>query len=232
MDRRVTGRAARPATRRLVELLEPPDGAHLLDVGCGIGGTARLLVSTGVGRVSGIDLNPDYVAVGTALNQRVGLADRIELAVGSALELGLDPSSVDGAVMLHVGMNIADKHRLMTEVARVLRPGASFGVYDLMRVGSGSIGFPVPWSSEPATSWVSSPEDYRLAAEAAGFEVVAQNDRTAEAEAAFERLQAGAGSPLGLHVIMGPSAPSKIANMVAAIRNRILAPTELLLRRP
>ena len=42
--------------------------------------------------------------------------------------------------MMHV-MNIADKTALFKEVNRVLRPGAKFGVYDVMRTGSGALSF-------------------------------------------------------------------------------------------
>ncbi len=222
----------RVATTRLLDQLALGREPHLLDVGCGLGGTARLLASGPAARVTGIDLTPEYVAVGRSLTERVGLADQVDLRVGSALDLPFDDGSFDGAVMLHVGMNIADKGRLMAEVARVLRPGSAFGVYDLMRVGDGDIEFPVPWSSVEATSCVDRPEAYRLAAEAAGLAVEAEHDRTAEATAFFDRLAGGAPAPLGLHLVMGPETPTKVGNMVAAVRSGALAPTELLLRRP
>ncbi|MEM9562504.1 MAG: class I SAM-dependent methyltransferase [Actinomycetota bacterium] len=222
----------RIATARLVEQLPLGRDPHLLDVGCGLGGTARLLASGPAAAVTGVDLTPEYVAVGRTLTERAGLAERVDLRVGSATALPFDDGTFDGAVMLHVGMNIADKDRLMGEVARVLRPGTVFGVYDLMRVGDGEIRFPVPWSSVEATSCVDRPEVYRQAAEGAGLIVEAQHDRTAEATAFFDRLASGAPGALGLHLVMGPDTSSKVANMVAAVRAGALAPTELLLRRP
>ena len=48
-----------------------------------------------------------------------------------------DDSAFDRAMMLHVGMNIADKAALMREAARVLEPGGLFCVYDMMRVRQG-----------------------------------------------------------------------------------------------
>ena len=223
----------REATLHLVDQLACADGAHLLDVGCGIGGAARLLASGPAGRVTGIDLTPAFVETGQALNQRVGLDDRVELQIGSALDLPFDDASFDGAVMLHVGMNIEDKAGLMAEVARVLRPGTCFGVYDLMRVADGEPDHPVPWASGPATSHLGSPADYCQAAAAAGFEVTTVADRTAFAEAFFDRLRAagGARSPLGLHLLMGPETPTKVANMIAAVEAGVLAPIEMVLTR-
>jgi ubiquinone/menaquinone biosynthesis C-methylase UbiE len=60
--------------------------------------------------------------------------------------------SFDGAYMLHVGMNIEDKEKLASEVARVLRPRSSFGIYDVMRTGPGDLAYRVPWAS-PAGDW-------------------------------------------------------------------------------
>src|SRR3546814_3258259 len=56
--------------------------------------------------------------------------------------------------MLHVGMNIADKARLFREVRRVLRPGARFGIYDVLQGPGGAPLFPVPWATGPQTSFL------------------------------------------------------------------------------
>lgn len=229
----------RPATRHLLDQLRCREGAHVLDIGCGIGGTARLLASGPAARVTGIDLTPSFVETGRALNRMVGLDNRIDLRVASALDLPFDDATAedgfDGAVLLHVGMNIADKVRLLAEVARVLRPGTNLGIYDIMQMGDGQPSWPVPWSSSADTSHLARPEDYVAAAEAAGFRVVARTDRSAEARAFFERLRSSRGTggppPLGLHLIMGPQAAAKVGNMVAAIEAGILAPTELILSR-
>ncbi|MEL6986186.1 MAG: methyltransferase domain-containing protein, partial [Actinomycetota bacterium] len=161
----------RPASVHLLTHLNlDPASARVLDIGCGLGGMARLLASGPAASVVGLDLTAGFVEAGRALNERVGLADRIDLRVGSALDLPFE-AEFDAAVMLHVGMNIEDKPRLFHQVARALRPGGRFALYDLMRVGGGEIEFPVPWSSGPATSHVASLEQYRAGAEAASFEV-------------------------------------------------------------
>jgi ubiquinone/menaquinone biosynthesis C-methylase UbiE len=63
--------------------------------------------------------------------------------------------SFDGAYMLHVGMNIEDKEKLASEVARVLRPGSVFGIYDVMRTGPGELAYPVPWAARDLSSLAS-----------------------------------------------------------------------------
>jgi SAM-dependent methyltransferase len=80
----------------------------------------------------------------------VGLHQHISLHQGSAVAMPFADSSFDGAYMLHVGMNIVDKEKLGLEVARVLRPGSLFGIYDVMQTGPGELAYPVPWAQARA----------------------------------------------------------------------------------
>ena len=96
-------------------------------------------------QVTGIDLTREYVETGNTLCKWVGPHKRVFLQEGSALAMPFAERSFDGAYMLHVGMNIEDKEKLADEVARVLRSGSVFGIYDVMRTGPGDLAFPVPW---------------------------------------------------------------------------------------
>lgn len=98
---------------------------HVLDIGCGLGGAARFVASRYKSRVTGVDLTPEYVKTAKVLCRWVELQDRISLHQGSALSLPFSDSTFDGAYMLHVGMNIADKAKLCFEVSRVLRAGSA-----------------------------------------------------------------------------------------------------------
>ena len=79
--------------------------------------------------------------------------------------------------MIHVGMNIPDKLGLFKQVRRVVKPGAIFGIYDVMQLTEGSLSFPVPWSSKAETSFVETPSSYRDQLIAAGFEIVSERNR-------------------------------------------------------
>ncbi|MGE0821852.1 MAG: class I SAM-dependent methyltransferase [Candidatus Binatia bacterium] len=209
---------------------------HVLDIGCGLGGPARFVTSQYRCRVTGIDLTQEYVETGTVLCKWVGLGDRVALQQGSALSIPFPNDHFTGAYMLHVGMNIADKTGLCAEVYRVLRPGAAFGIYDVMRLGDGDLIYPVPWATTAETSFVASAEQYKQALQAAGFTIVAERNRHEFALAFFEQLRAktsaaGGPPPLGLHILMGASAPTKVQNMIANVAAGRLAPVELIARR-
>jgi ubiquinone/menaquinone biosynthesis C-methylase UbiE len=209
---------------------------HILDVGCGLGGAARFVASRYGSRVTGIDLTGEYVETGNALCKWVGLDERITLHQGSALAMPFADSSFDGAYMLHVGMNIVDKEKLGLEVARVLRPGSLFGIYDVMRTGPGELAYPVPWATSPDLSAVAEPERYKEALQAAGFAATAERNRRDFALAFFAELRAktaaaGGPPPLGLHLLMGKSTPEKVQNMIDNISKGRIAPVELIARK-
>ncbi len=222
----------RSATVELSQQLGVSSQARLLDIGCGIGGTSRFFASTTGCEVMGIDLSPTYVDVARTLTGWTGLSHLVGFEAGSALELPFEDDSFDRAVQLHVGMNIADKAALFAEIARVLRPGGRLGVYDVVRQGEGEIVFPVPWASDPSHSFVADGEEYRLALEAAGFEVSARDRRRFALEfyetQARRAVESSGPPPLGLHLIIGGDTRLKLGNLRAAITGGVLAPVEFI----
>lgn len=226
----------REATLEFVGQLGLRPGDAVLDVGCGIGGPARVVAARFGCAVSGIDLSSDFIDAAETLSGWVGLTGQVEFCQGSALDMPFADGSFAAAYMLHVGMNIADKAALARAVARVLAPGGTFGIYDVMLTGDPNLVFPVPWAAGPETSAVATPEDYRAALTTAGFEIVSERNRRDFALDFFHKMRAraqAAGGPpaLGLHIVMGPDAPAKIANMIANIDAGRIAPVEIVARR-
>jgi ubiquinone/menaquinone biosynthesis C-methylase UbiE len=223
------------ATADVADHLNLDAGGVLLDIGSGIGGAARFFARRYGCRVVGIDLTPEYVEVATSLTQLVGLSDQVEFQVVNALDLPFGDESFDRATLLHVGMNIPDKQRLCAGVHRVLKPEGLFAIYDVMQTGDGEITFPVPWAATKATSFLERPETYRQALLDAGFEIVSERARREFAIEFFQRMRARMAEsgppPLGLHILMGQDAPTKIANMLAGLEQGLIAPVEMICRR-
>jgi ubiquinone/menaquinone biosynthesis C-methylase UbiE len=226
----------RQATVDFARELDASRGAHLLDIGAGLGGASRYFAEALGARVTGIDLTDEYVRVATALAARTGLGGQVSYRQGSALALPFGRHAFDGAYMLHVGMNISDKAALFAEVRRVVKPGGPFGIYDVMRVGEGALAFPVPWAESPETSFVETAVTYRRLLVTAGFEVVKERARREFAVEFFQQLRArlagGAPPPLGLQLLMGRTARDKVANMMRLVETGVIAPTELISRAP
>lgn len=213
--------------------LRPED--HLLDLGSGIGGPARYFARLSGCRVTGIDLTPAFVEAARDLTRRTGLADRVGFEVGSVTALPFPAASFGAATLIHVGMNLPDKAAVAREAARVLKPGGQFLVYDVMRTGPGELAFPVPWSRQPETSFLATPQVYRSALETAGFRIEAERNHRALAQAFFARLRerlASADPPaLSLGLLLGEAAKPAFANLVAALEAGTIAPVELVSRK-
>lgn len=222
----------RAATAELAEALQLRPEHRLLDIGSGLGGPARCFARQSGCHVTGVDLTADYVSAATALTRRVGLAGQVDFKICSALALPFEAASFDAATLIHVGMNVADKDRLFVEAARVLRSGGLFGLYDVMRRRPGEIAYPVVWAGGPEVSFLAEPDVYRRALEQAGFVLLEERDRSGLAGEGFRRARARAAQPpLGLHLLMGPEAVTKIANTAANLENGLIAPVMILARR-
>jgi ubiquinone/menaquinone biosynthesis C-methylase UbiE len=217
----------RESIRELSAFMDLQPGMRLLDVGCGVGGPARYFAEHGY-EVTGIDLTEEFIRVATSLTSLVRLSDKARFQQGSALEMPFSAETFDGAYMIHVGMNIQDKAALFREVARLLKPGARFAIFDILRGSEGELQFPLPWALKPETSFVCNVDDYRRALQAAGFHVAHQRSRRQFAIEIMEkrRQQVTAGAVLAVHLVMGENAPQMLKNVNQAIVVGTLEPVE------
>ena len=216
----------RESTQELAAFMHLSPGMHLLDVGCGVGGPARYFVASGC-RVTGVDLTAEFVRVAQRLTRLVKLESHATFVEASAFDLPFDSETFDGAYEIHVGMNISDKPGLFREVARVLKPGGRFAIFDILRTGDGALSFPVPWAQQPETSFVASIGEYRQALEAAGFRIEHQRERKQFAIDFMAKIRALPSPPvLSVFVLMGEQAPLMMQNVGAAINAGTLVPVE------
>ena len=222
--------AGRLATLRALAMTGLEAGMHVLDAGCGIGGTARCLAAEHGCRVTGIDLTPEYVEVARMLTDRLGLSDACSFDVGSAVDLPYAGQSFDAAVSFHVAMNIEDRQAFYGELARVLRPGGQLCIFDVMDGPTDGMLYPVPWAETEVTSFLKSPDETGALLTDAGFavtEVASQRDMASEFfRAVFAKAaEADGPPPLGLHLLTGPNGPEKFGNYVQALDAHQIDPT-------
>jgi SAM-dependent methyltransferase len=219
------------ATKAFSGFMGLKPGMHVLDVGCGVGGPARYFAGEHGVRVTGIDLTEEFVSAAASLTKLVHLESAASFEQGSALAMPFAKESFDAAYMFHVGMNIADKNALFQDVARVLKPGAKFAIYDLMRTNDEPISYPVPWAASGETSFVVHTTGYRKALEAVGFEIVHERGRREFGIDFFERniARTAQGGPpiLGLQLLMGDRAPEMMKNVLGGMRGGIFEPVEM-----
>ncbi len=106
----------------LIEQLDLAPGSRVLDVGCGLGGSAFVMARQFGLYVDGIDLSKNMLALANAKLLAYGLSDRVNLEWGDCLELDR-PEYYDAIYSRDVFLHIRDKKRLFSALNMALRPG-------------------------------------------------------------------------------------------------------------
>jgi ubiquinone/menaquinone biosynthesis C-methylase UbiE len=218
----------REATVELAGRASLKPGLGVLDVGSGLGGSARYLASEHQCRVTGIDLTQEYVEVARTLADLVGLGGQVEFRQCSALAMPFENGAFDVVWTEHVQMNIADKRAFYGEIARVIKSGGRFAFHDIFQGAGGEPHFPVPWADESSISFLATPDAIRDTLVNAGLRILDWEDRSQRSLQWFaevvERVKQSGPPPLGIHLLMGATARAKLENMVRNLReNRIIA---------
>lgn len=221
----------RSATEHALSKISLLPGQHVLDVGSGVGGAARYMAEKFGCRVTGVDLTLDFVEAARTLTRMVGLSDRVDFQVASALAMPFRDAMFDAAITLHVAMNIRDRPGLYREVARVLKSGAMFLIYDAMKSSGENLRFPLPWSASPETSHLESPDAMKVLLGDAGFIVERVEDRKEFGIEFFRKRLASAPPSVGPHLLLGPQMRERTSNLLQAMESDAISPVVMVARR-
>lgn len=205
------------ATNELIKLSNFTPDMHILDVGCGVGGSTRRLSHQAGCCVTGIDLSDEYIDAAERLTQLLNMQERVKFRAASALELPFDDNTFDGAWAIQMNMNIEDKPGWLKEVYRVLKPGGRAVLYEVCGNKNTAVYFPVPWAQDSSMSFLVPPAPFRDVITSAGFDIEVWNDKTDLAQEAFAHVEEPVGEPtlpvLGVHMLVGNDILTKAYNL-------------------
>jgi cyclopropane fatty-acyl-phospholipid synthase-like methyltransferase len=208
---------SKTATHELIKLAGFTPDMHILDVGCGVGGSTRRLADDVGCRVTGVDLSEEYIDAAERLTQLFNMQDRATFIAASALDMPFDDATFDGAWSIQMNMNIEDKPGWLKEVFRVLKPGGRAVLYELCAHTNSPVHYPTPWAQDGSMSFLAVPDEFRDIISAAGFEIDAWTDKTPLAKIAFADMTEPRGEPdlpeLGTHLLVGNDILAKAYNL-------------------
>lgn len=211
----------RMATLELAEMAGISEATGVLDVGCGVGGPSRTLAAERGCPVTGVDLVDDYCVAARMLTRLVGLSGLVEFFQADALKLPFPDGAFHVVWSQHAAMNVDDKAALYREMNRVLKPGGTLALFDVLANPDGPPGpihLPVPWARTAAMSILVSPKELRAFLAESGFALTGWNDVTDTALRVFEKLEGrvrqGGLPPLGTHILVGPDFEAMVVNQL------------------
>lgn len=118
---------------RLASLAGIQPGARVLDVGCGLGGSALWLARNLGCSVLGLNISPVQVAMAAEKARAEGLDGRVEFKVSDANHLELPGESFDAVWVIECSEHLADKARFISNCARVLKRGGALALCAWLR---------------------------------------------------------------------------------------------------
>lgn len=116
---------------RLTKPLGLQESHSLLNLGAGLGGTARAVTVAWGTWVSGFEENPDLAAAADALSKKAKLEKKAEIRPYDPAAPRFRPNYFHHAVAQETLWTVADKARLMAAVAAALKPGGQIVTTDL-----------------------------------------------------------------------------------------------------
>jgi ubiquinone/menaquinone biosynthesis C-methylase UbiE len=157
-------------------------GKSVLDIGCGAGGIEIELIKThGAGYVTGIDVEDSVLATARRYANEAGIFEKCGFVKVAPGPLPFPPQTFDVVFSKDSIVHIPDKHTLMREVFRILKPGGWFVASDWLigHDNEPSDLMKAYIASEGLNFGMASPARYREALEKAGMTDIVLNSRNA-----------------------------------------------------
>ena len=227
---------ARSSIELFKKLTISPD-AWVLDAGCGIGGSSRLLAKQFNCRVVGVDLADKFIEAAIFLTQCTRLENLVSFQQGSVLDLPFENNTFDAILCQHILMNIKDKSTAVKEFFRVLKPDGKLMLHEIEKGDNDSLLLPVPWADKSSISFLESRDAMSHIFKKHGFEIEFFSDQTASACTGWEKFNAVSQkrppqpNALGLGIIFGSNAKFFGQNMYANFKNNAICLVEAILKK-
>lgn len=118
---------------RLAERADIPRGASVLDIGCGLGGSAFWLAENLDCKVRGMTISPVQARMANKKAKAQGISDRVQFVVSDANQWEPEPESADVVWIMESSEHFKDKKLFFARCASALKPGGLLTVCAWLR---------------------------------------------------------------------------------------------------
>ena len=197
------------------------ENMRILDLGCGIGGSARVLASEFGCKVTGLDLCEEFCLTAEIINKKIGLSDKVVIRHGNALDMPFEDKCFDVVLVQHVLMNIKEKSDVLSQIYRVLRLKGRLAINTICEGSVIPIHYPVIWANDPDINFLLKPDKLRILINNCGFKELSWKDDTKNIIEGIDHIRAKPRSnearPIKLSMIVEDSS-TKWKNMVRNLK--------------
>ena len=213
------------STIEIAQLAQIQSHHNVLDVGCGLGGSARYIATQHGCSVMGVDLTDEYIDVANKLTEFVSLTDKVSFKQASALELPFPSENFDIVWTEHTQMNISDKEKFYAELSRVLKPNGRLVFHDVFGTEN-TPHYPTPWAEHASLSALCTQNEAKTIIEKSNLVVDKWIDKSIESMKFFKEMvkkaETSGPPPLGFHLLMGSTVKTKLLNQARNLEeNRV-----------
>jgi tocopherol O-methyltransferase len=132
-DNESVGRAQIQLMERLAEKAAIPAGASVLDIGCGLGGSAFWLAEQYNCRVTGLTISPVQARIATRKAKAVGLANQVQFQVADVNLWRPQPESIDVIWIMEGSEHFRDQKGFFERCAFALNPSGILAICAWLR---------------------------------------------------------------------------------------------------
>jgi sarcosine/dimethylglycine N-methyltransferase len=165
--------ASHRTVQRMIEKIQHlPEGAKVLDIGAGYGGSARVMAREKKWHVTALNLSVVQNNRDRQMNKEQGLDDLIDVVDGSFEDLPFEDNSFDAVWSQDSILHSGNRKTVFAEVDRVLKPGGDFVFTDPMQKPGVEPEVLEPVLARIHLANMGSVEDYTAFAKDFGWEIV------------------------------------------------------------
>ncbi len=167
---------------QMVKPMTLTSAKSMLDIGCGLGGATRAIAKTFGTWVIGMEASPALAAAGMQYSEMAGLAKKAPIQHFDPATIEFPPKKYDAVCLRNIFSNIVDKHRLLVQAEKALRPGGSILVSDfaLSKVGATSPALSTWSAAEDHAPQLCTLEDFKREFDGLKLDTRVSEDMTAE----------------------------------------------------